>query len=282
MTRASSFEAFIAAGEPFDLLRGVSLLARDEQPSLDPVEIEAQVDALAQPLLAKNLSAETAAHQAEALRCHLFVDLGFHGNEADYYAPENSLISAVLARRTGIPISLAVVYCEVAQRAGIRASGVAFPGHFIVRIDDAGGSVALVDPFFGGRALDDVGLAALEQRVTAQGAMPRRPSSSLAPELLVAASSRSVLLRWLMNLRGVHLQRGDFARALVALDRIVTLVPTDASALRDRGLLAARLGAVEQGRADLTRAGECATDPALAARIRADLVKLGTKPASVH
>jgi len=91
-----------------------------------------------------------------------------------------------------------------------------------------------------------------------------------------------VLLRWLMNLRGVHLQRGDYARAMVVMDRIVTLAPDDAAALRDRGLLAAKLGAMAQAIADLERASAVATDPALASRTQAELARLRTKRSSVN
>jgi len=213
---------------------------------------------------------------------HLFEDKGYAGNEADYYDPKNSLLSDVLARRRGIPISLALVYTEVAARAGVQARGVAFPGHFLVRIDDARGDTAFIDPFFGGKTLNEKDLEELLRRVAGQANAEAPPAAQVSAEMLEPASARTVLLRWLMNMRGVHLQRGDYARAMVVMDRIVTLAPDDAAALRDRGLLAAKLGALAQACADLERATAVATDPALASRAQAELARLKTKRSSVN
>jgi regulator of sirC expression with transglutaminase-like and TPR domain len=178
----------------------------------------------------------------------------------------------VLDRKLGIPITLALVYCEVARRAGVRARGVAFPGHFLVRIDGPGGDDAphVVDPFSGGRLLNPPELQALLHRAA--------PTQRLVPaEHLAVATPRATLVRMLINLKWVYMTRGDLARALLALDRIVLLSPDSAAALRERGLLAARLGSVEAAGADLSRLLELAPDAPDAESIRRQLADLRAK-----
>ncbi len=279
--KTDSFEAVVSRGEPLDVARAIALLARDEYPALDVDAVLAQLDDLARPLSNANLATRTARDQAEALRVHLYEESGYAGNETDYYDPKNSMLSDVLSRKRGIPISLALVYTEVARRVGVRANGVAFPGHFLVRIDGADGTSALVDPFFGGKVMSDSDLEALLRRVSGQAGITQS-QAAVTPEMLEPASARVVVLRWLMNLRGVYLQRADFPRAMVVMDRILTLSPDDAPALRDRGLLAARLGAVSQAKSDLARAIAVGTDPELLAQTRADLSRLQKKPSSVN
>jgi regulator of sirC expression with transglutaminase-like and TPR domain len=168
----------------------------------------------------------------------------------------------------GIPITLAIIYCEVARRAGIPAYGVGFPGHFLVRIERVGGGAPLfIDPFYSGRSLDEAALTRMVSRALGQ-------DSALKPEHLAAASSRAILMRVLTNLKAIYLQRGDHARAHLALDRIVTLAPNAAGALKERGLVAAKLGAAEAAREDLERVLELDPSASDAASIRAQVAKL--------
>ncbi len=263
-----------------DVALGAALIAKDAYASLDVQKLLGQLDALAAPLASLGLGRASAHVAAETLSQHLYVTLGFAGNEADYYDPKNSLLPDVLERRLGIPISLALVYCEVARRLGVKAQGVAFPGHFLVALGGARQAVGdaqtqvLVDPFYGGRILDEAALGALLERVAGQaGVAPK-----ITPEMLAPTSSRTFLSRWLMNLRGIYLSRGELPRALLVVDRLVTLSPNDKGLLRDRGLLAARLGATDAAREDLSRA--LAMDPAgdAAPELRAALESLDRKP----
>jgi len=203
---------------------------------------------------------------------HLYGRLGFRGNEQDYYDPRNSLLPDVLDRKLGIPITLALVYCEVARCAGVRARGVSFPGHFLVRVDPPAREDApvVVDPFFGGRRLDEAGVQKLLERAA--------PSQKLiVAEHLAPAGARTILVRMLINVKWIHATRGDFARALLALDRIISLTPDSVPALRERGLLAARLGAVEAARADLSRLLELVPQAPDAGSIRQRLEELRAK-----
>lgn len=250
----TTFDELAAQGDELDVALGVALLARDVYGELSPEALLARFDDLARPLTGEKLGERPLHEQADALGAHLYVHLGFAGNEDDYYDPKNSLLPDVLERRRGIPISLALVYCEVARRVGVRARGVGFPGHFLVRLDcgaDRDGQEApiFVDPFFGGRVLDEAGLTALLGRVAGQA----KTAAVMRPDMLDPVGPRSMLLRWLHNLRSVYLARHELSRALLVVDHIAALSPGEVGPLRDRGLLAAKLGATSAARADLER-----------------------------
>jgi regulator of sirC expression with transglutaminase-like and TPR domain len=272
---ARTFEELAQTGEDLDVALGAALIAKDAYASLDVPKLLARFDELAKPLATLGLDNASARVAAETLSRHLYDTLGFAGNESDYYDPRNSLLPDVLDRKLGIPISLALVYCEVARRLGVRAEGVAFPGHFLVRVQ-SGSEEVLVDPFFTGRILDDTSLGTLLERVSGQANMPVR----LTTEMLARASGRVFLLRWLMNLRGIYLSRGELPRALLVVDRLVSLAPRDNTLLRDRGLLAARLGAKAAAREDLTRALEMEPSSETAAELRGMLEQLDQKPSA--
>src|SRR5262249_26257327 len=147
--------------ERLDLLTGALLIARDAHPGLDLAAQRARFDELARPLAGRGLSELPPSVQARLLSDYLYVVCGFHGAKADYYNPPNSFLNQVLDRRTAIRITLAVVYIEVAQRVGVEARGVGFPGHFLVRLGTRPGDPAadrnepvIVDPFHQGRLLD--------------------------------------------------------------------------------------------------------------------------------
>lgn len=271
-----AFEELAArADDAIDVAVGAALIAKDVYVGLDVGALLARFDELADGL--PNLEGRPAREQARRVSEHVYGTLGFHGNEESYYDPRNSLLPDVIERRTGIPISLALVYQEIGRRRGVHTRGISFPGHFLVQVDEASAAPTpdelpvYVDPFFGGRVLGVQDLQRLLQRVAAQTSTPM--DEAQLREQLVPASPRAILLRWLMNLRGVYLQRGDRARALVVLDRLVSLSRGAPWALRERGVLAAKLGAVESGRADLERALENASGKELD-QVKDDLAKL--------
>ena len=216
------------------------LIARDARPELS-VEAElARIDALAEPLgqIDRTLP---ATEQARALTSYLFERLGFRGNEEDYYDPRNSYLDEVLTRRGGIPISLAVLLAAVGRRAGLQVDGIGFPGHFLARVGGDGG--VYVDPFFGGRVLDEADLGRLARRMLGR-------AGRLAPAHLAPVGLRALVVRMLLNLKNAHERRGDHAHALVCCDRLVDLAGTP-SVRRDRGLHALALGANAQAVEDL-------------------------------
>ncbi len=262
------------AGEDVDLELGVLLVARDEFPALVLEQELARLDALA-AATAPRLPAGASVDQAvEALVQQLYVVEGFRGNEAEYGDPRNSWLNLVLERRLGIPITLAIVLLGVARRLGLRAHGISFPGHYLVRFERTGGTPLVVDPFHGGRRLGLGELQSMLRRALGDGA-------HLRPEHLRAATARATLVRVLQNLKAAHVARGDYARALLAQTRIVELVPGEAGPLRDRGALQAHLGAVGGAIADLARYLELAPAAADAASVRATLQKLTQEPRRV-
>ncbi len=273
LARPTTFEQLAELpDECVDVARGAALIARDTYARLDVERLLARFDDMAAPLAARDLAVLSPTEQADTLSNYVYGQLGFRGNEQDYYDPKNSLLPDVLDRKLGIPITLALVYCEIARRLGVRASGVSFPGHFLVRVDWPGRDDApvAVDPFFGGRRLDEAALQKLLERASSSQKL------SLA-EHLAPASARTMLVRMLINLKWIHATRGDFARALLALDRIISLTPDSVPALRERGLLAARLGAVEAARADLSRLLELVPQAPDAGSIRERLKELHAK-----
>ncbi len=241
-----------SSDERLELLTGALLIARDAHPGLDFDAQRARLDELARPLQERGLSGLPPTVQARLLSDYLYVLRGFHGAKADYYEPRNSFLNEVLDRRTGIPITLAIVYIEVARRLGVDALGVGFPGHFLVRLGARPGDPAasrnepvIVDPFNQGRLLDARALRDLLQR-----AKVRAP---LSPEMLEPAPTRHVVARMLMNLRGIYTQRGDGPRLLLTLDRLIDLLPNLSTELIERAKLYESLGAPGAALADYQR-----------------------------
>ena len=238
--------------DSLDLLTGALLIARDAHPGLDFSAQRARLDELARPLAGRGLVGLPPTVQARLLSDYLYVVSGFHGAKADYYNPSNSFLNEVLERRTGIPITLAVVYIEVARRLGVDALGVGFPGHFLVRL--GAGSLdpssrtnepVIIDPFNQGKLLDGRALEALLRRSNVR--------APLSPDMLEPARTRHVVARMLMNLRGIYATRGDTARLLVVLDRLIDLMPDLTSELLERAALYEQLGAPAAALADLHR-----------------------------
>jgi regulator of sirC expression with transglutaminase-like and TPR domain len=241
-----------SSDDSLDLLTGALLIARDAHPALDLREQSARLDALAGPLSGRGLPGFPPTVQARLLSDYLYVVCGFHGAKADYYDPRNSFLNEVLDRKTGIPITLAVVYIEVARRLGVRALGVGFPGHFLVRLGAQPGDPSadrneptIVDPFHQGRLLDQEALAALLRRANVR--------APLSNEMLAPARTRHIVARMLMNLRGIYTARGDGARLLLTLDRLIDLLPDLSSELLERAKLYEQLGAPAAALADYQR-----------------------------
>lgn len=240
-----SFETFARTpDDALDVALGAALIAKDVDDGVDVSRVLHELETLAGPLDCAGLP---PLAQAEAVS-QRFRELGFRGNTDDYYDPKNSLLSAVLERRTGIPITLAIVWCAIARSAGVYARGIGFPGHFLVRVDERTVEHApvIVDPFDGGRIVGEEEARQLLRRSLGEGA-------ELHARYLEATSSRMTLVRMLTNLKGIWANLGEHTRAFVAVDRMVTLVPDSARLLRERAAIALRLGIHELARNDLAR-----------------------------
>jgi regulator of sirC expression with transglutaminase-like and TPR domain len=215
-------------------------IARDAHPQLVPTQVVDTLDELAEGFELTNPEQVDAHEQAIALCHHLGIRHGFTGNRKEYYDAEDSYVDSVLARRRGIPITLAVVYVAVAERVGIPIAPVAFPGHFLARVGGERG--ALVDPF-DGRVVSESELLLLLSRALG-------PNAALKPEHTSVTDVAGVAQRMLMNLKRIHESRNDPSRALLVTERLVEIAASP-ELRRDRGLFALKLGAYQVASTDL-------------------------------
>jgi regulator of sirC expression with transglutaminase-like and TPR domain len=179
---------------------------------------------------------------AHAIDYQLFSVCGFHGNTEEYSDPRNSFLDFVVARRLGIPITLSLVYMEVAQRVGLHCDGIGYPGHFIVRYGTPE-SPTYVDPFQQGARIDPEELLA---RLRSLQLGPTRPESFLA-----AVTRRQILQRMLNNLHAIYRERRNLPRWLDVVELQLRLEPWNALLVGERGMLHYRLGDVEAALSDL-------------------------------
>lgn len=209
-------------------------IAADEYPDLDVAACLHRLDDLGDRAARAISPAMDVDAATGALRALLFDGEGFRGDSEDYYDPRNSFLNDVLERRRGIPITLSVIYIDVAGRAGLLARGIGLPGHFVVRAERRGAD-RLLDPFDGGAVLAEADCEALVRRV--HGA-----DIPFDPGWLRPVTTCEIVTRMLANLRGIYTARGDWARALRILDRMLALAPDTPGLLRDRGFAHARSG----------------------------------------
>jgi regulator of sirC expression with transglutaminase-like and TPR domain len=219
-------------GAPLDLAELALLLARDEYPDLDVEAYLGELAAMAHE--ARSRLRGGLRSRVTGLCRYLFHDMGFRGNQQDYYDARNSYLNEVLDRRTGIPITLAAVAMAVGTRAGIEVVGVGLPGHFVAKAVGDGEAV-LFDPFHGGRLLGPDQCQVLVEQVTGQ---PFEPT----PEALAPAPLGLIVQRMLNNLKGAYLRRGDYPRAARVIDRLRQLTPDDPQQRRDLGAVLLQAG----------------------------------------
>ena len=225
-----------------DLPRAALLLGQIEEMTLDPapaMRALTRLGAVATARLERLGSHASAREQISALNSLLFVEERFAGNDERYDDPRNSFLHEVLARRTGIPISLSVIYLEVARRSGVPMEGVNFPGHFLVRCrpNRHDGNTAreyLIDPFHNGALLDEADCRALVRKHLGEDAAFDR-------RLLAPANKRQILMRMLVNLKRLYVAMRSFPQARDVAELLLALDPSSLTELRDRGLIAYHL-----------------------------------------
>jgi len=238
-TALEYFGTLVQSDEQFPLLEAAASLAQDEYPELDVQQVLGDVDQLL-ARLRRRLPADAAPLQRlRALNQFFFHDLSFGGNVNDYYDPDNSYLNAVLRTRRGIPISLAVLWLELAQGLNLHARGVGFPGHFMLKVTMPKGQV-VIDPFTG---------RSLSREELSERLEPYKRSSGLVGEFdvplglyLQPAAPREIIARMLRNLKEIHHTQEDWQRAIAVQDRLVVLLPEAWGEYRDRGLAHAGQG----------------------------------------
>ena len=250
------FSSLVADDASLPLVEAAVSIAQDEHPQLDVQSVLAEIDGLADTLRRRIPADVVPLHRLRWMNRYFFHELGFAGNVNDYYAVSNSHLHAVLQTRRGIPITLALLYIELAGQVGLPVRGVSFPGHFLVKLSlpgngregDSRGEVVM-DPCTGKSLSRDE----LEEML-----QPYKRSQGLTGDFdaplglfLRTASAREVLARMLHNLKEIHRSAADWPRLLAVLHRLVILLPNAHEERRDRALALAELGQFESAADDL-------------------------------
>ena len=238
--------AALLCREDFCLAEACLLIAQDAYPDLDIAQYLARIDGLAAKLKSRLSGDAFPAQKVAVLNRYLFDELGFCGNADEYYDPRNSYLNQVLERRTGVPITLSILYMEIGQRLGLRLQGVSFPGHFLVKLRVTGGQL-VIDPFCGSEAQSESDLRARLAQL-----LPQREADTLPlPQFLEPATPRQILARVLRNLKGIYLQSEEAQNMLKVMQRMVMVAPHAAEEVRDRGLAYYKLDCFRAALADL-------------------------------
>ena len=262
-SQASPLEQFAALvareDAEIELARACLQIAEDAYPGLDVPGYVGEIDRLAGRLRARLAPDAAVEDRVIALNEFLFDELGFRGNIEHYYDPRNSYLNEVLDRRTGIPITLAVLYLEIGGRVGLPLAGVSFPGHFLVRLPMRGGTLVL-DPFAGGLPQSGDELRERLKRVIPRGATGEWQEAARGvpvgdlplDQFLEPSSKRQILARLLRNLKGIFRETDQPERLLQVLDRMIIVAPELAAERRDRGYVYQRLECWRPALEDLT------------------------------
>ena len=219
--------------EEINLAEAALTIAAEEYPRLDIAIYLEKLDRIGDMVRERARDAIDSLDQISALNAVLFEELGFRGNRENYYDPRNSFLNEVIDRRTGIPITLTVVYIEVARRIGLFIEGVGMPGHFIARHEAANGDV-FIDVFNSGRLMGEMGCAEMLAEMS-------NGKLALQPEYLAAVTKKQILARMLSNLLGIY-SSGDHHRAVAVIERLMIITPGSPQHVRDYGLLLAATG----------------------------------------
>jgi regulator of sirC expression with transglutaminase-like and TPR domain len=267
-TALDYFAALVADDASFAVLEAAVAVAQDEVPGLDVQGVLARVDALAERLRQRIPSDAAPLQRLRLLNQYFFHELGFAGNVNDYYDRRNSLVPEVLETRRGIPITLALLYVEIASQLGLQAQGVSFPGHFLVKLHMPRGEV-VIDPFSGHSLTRED----LEERLAPYRRQQGLSGDDEAPLglFLQAAPARDVIARLLRNLKEIHRSARDWPRLAAVLQRLVILLPQDWDERRDHALVLAQIGRRGEAAEELTTYLRHRPDAADASALRREL-----------
>jgi len=224
------------------LARVALAIALEEYPHLRVEDYLKRLDTMATEIVLRLPPTPYPLKVIQTINRFLYDELGYQGNEENYYDPRNSFLNDVMDRRTGIPISMALVYLEIAERIGFPMVGVGMPGHFLIR-PDLPEVDFFVDAFHRGEILFAQDCEERLVKLLGKGTAAVVPREPFGP--------RPFLLRLLANLKGVYLYRRDLPRTLAVVERMVLLFPDAAAEIRDRGILYARLSRWQEALVDL-------------------------------
>ncbi len=257
-----------------DLAQACLMIAQDAYPRLDLERYVGEIERVAARLRARLPAACGTEESIVRLNELLFEALGYRGNAQEYYDPRNSYLNDVIDRKTGIPITLSILYLEVGRRIGLPLEGVSFPGHFLVSLRLGGGTLVL-DPFAGGAPQSEQALRERLQRVVPPGATGNVPVADLPLEQFLApAGKRQILARLLRNLKAIYRQADKPERMLEVLNRMLLVMPQASAELRDRGYVYQRLECWRPALQDLTAYLEREPDAPDSDEVRVKLTEL--------
>jgi regulator of sirC expression with transglutaminase-like and TPR domain len=273
----AAFSAFVnpdIEDENLDLVRASLTIARTEYPKLDIESYATQFDKLARRVADSDFRMD-AQPALEALNYVLFEEIGLRGNRDDYYDPRNSFLNDVLERGLGIPITLSVVYMEVARRIGVPLSGVGMPGHFLLKHYDVAGEETLIDCFNRGEVLS---------RQDCQTRLDEIYSGemTLRPEFLHPISRRQILTRMLNNLKTVYFSIRNFRKALLIADLMLVVYPRSADDVKQRAFLRYNLGMNRLAGEDLKEYLELSPEASDAEEIRQMMISIRNMQAMMN
>ncbi|MBO9537661.1 tetratricopeptide repeat protein [Herbaspirillum sp.] len=249
LTSLEYFASLVRQDDSIPLFESALTLGQDFYPEMDFAEQEVELDMLAQKLRQRLPSDASQIQKLRMLNHFFFQEMAFAGNVNNYYDPDNSYIHRVIATRRGIPISLAVVYIELAQQVGLDMKGVSFPGHFLMKLSVQSGEIVL-DPMNG----SSLSREELEERL--EPYLERQQEHDFGDELplgayLRAAHPREILARMLRNLKAIFMESQRWQQVLDVQERLVVLLPEEITEKRDRGLARANLGQPQAALEDL-------------------------------
>lgn len=216
-----------------DLVEASLLIAAEDQPGVDVERHLGEVRAWSEAVSSRLRGSHDVERVVEAINRQLFEEEGFHGEADDYYDPRSALVSEMLDRHAGLPITLSILYLELTRRIGAEATGIALPGRFLVKFTGTFGEV-IVDPFDGGRVVTPLELQQLLDQVYGGGVRLREHH-------LRSFSRREILARELAQLKAAYLAQHDIARAAASVDRLLILDARDPYEIRDRAGLAMQM-----------------------------------------
>lgn len=276
LTPLEYFATLVKEGEAMPLFEAAASLAQDDEPQLDLQALMTEIDTLAHRLKMRLPADAGALTRLRMLHHFFYTELGFAGNRNDYYAVQNSYLHEVLRTRMGIPVSLAVIWLELARSVRLLADGVSFPGHFLVKVRLPDGYVVL-DPLTG------ASLSPEEITERLEPLRQRLPGAAEEEELplalyLQSASSREIVARMLRNLKEIHRAHGDWERGVAVQERLLVLEPEAWSERRDRGIALAQLGENARALVDLQAYVRQVPDAADAADISQLIGQLSRAP----
>lgn len=240
------FASLVQEDDSIPLFEAALAIAQDVDPQLDLAATQAEVDLLAAKLQRRLPSDASSVQKLRLLNHFFYRELGFAGNVNDYYDPDNSYLHRVISTRRGIPISLAVLYMELAQQIGLNVKGISFPGHFLMKLSVQSGDIVL-DPFNG----TSLSREELEERLEPYFEQQSYPGAIPLSYYLHAAHPREILVRMLRNLKTLFVEHLRWQRVLGVQQRLLILLPDEITERRDRGLAYANLECPQAALEDL-------------------------------